>query len=1063
LAIPGFEIEAEVGRGGMGIVYRARQTSIGRTVAVKVLPPAVSKDPAFVEKFLTEAKAAARLNHENVVAAIDAGIAEDAASGRTVYFVMEFVDGETVRDLLDREGPLPLETALRILRDTARALVHAQKHGLVHRDVKPDNIMVSSDGRALLCDLGLARRAEESAGAAGKRTGIAEGTPYYIAPEQAKGYADIDIRADLYALGATAYHILTGEYAFDGEDARTIMVKQVSAPFPDILEKRADLPPALVALLERMVEKDRANRPAGPAEVVQELERLLSPRKASTEPEGPAAADEAPGGDAPSEGRRGPAPLVLAIGVAAALLIAVLGGKAILGGGDGAADPTGLVASSGSSSSTDPSGDATAAREAPPAGPSTVASAADPARSSSSASPSATSVAAQPGASGMDLSGQAAIRVSVLRENLRVGDVEPEEAERLWRELAEKFPGTPAAETAKAEADKLAAVRREPLEKKVRQAEKQATDLAKAGDFAGAVRALTKVLSEVKGGALEARVHTDIEKIEVASNVAVVMLEKAIAPLLAAGRTTEAAKACAEFAGRAVGASVERARTLEKECRAAGEKKAPAVVAADDTAEVVHARVKEGAYEEALTAIRAARAKPDGKARTPALDQLEREVEATRAAGQAYEAALSGLAGGERAELPLLVGGRAGGRIVAVEGVGAAAAGAAMTLWEGGKDSPATELRISELDPAWLRAKGLPPGKDFTHTGNGAYLVYAGALAAGVDELKAAERLGAALSEPLKRALDQASKGKDDALAEALHRRGAALQRIARDDEALTLLTRVAPRGDKAGTGYAKGHAAEIAEAWKAARAAQLLEGPMQAFFAGKVEGSGTRVRVRYDFDGAAELADWKPAKDGEGVDGSYVTRVAKGVEMRGRVAWKGAMKGEIAVEVGFLTGGGGDLNANVMVFDRGRPWEGWLCGVSTHIPGVDRFNIAKGAPKGAGALFDAPSHMIAGLRGDKDKAEVLFAARGPAVPTSGFRMSVTVKKRVLQVMLMGKPLAAVVIPEADMAGGIAIQPFDKKVLVEDVRVAGELDPGWLRTEALRMADVELTTGKRTP
>src|SRR5207302_5559466 len=122
--------------------------------------------------------------------------------GETVYFVMEFIDGETVRERIDRDGPLELDLALRLLRDAARALVHAHRHGLVHRDVKPDNVMLNADGRALLCDLGLARMIEDSKGDKGKRTGVAEGTPYYIAPEQARGFADIDIRADIYALGA---------------------------------------------------------------------------------------------------------------------------------------------------------------------------------------------------------------------------------------------------------------------------------------------------------------------------------------------------------------------------------------------------------------------------------------------------------------------------------------------------------------------------------------------------------------------------------------------------------------------------------------------------------------------------------------------------------------------------------------------------------------------------------------------------------------------------------------------------------------------------------------------
>jgi serine/threonine-protein kinase len=183
--IGGYELLATLGKGGMGVVFKARQVSMDRVVALKVLPPHLAENEAFVQRFLREARSAAKLNHPNVVQGIDVGQAEGH-----YYFAMEFVDGSTVKEMIKQQGRLDEKTALNIVGAVARALEHAHEHGIIHRDIKPDNIMVTRKGEVKLADLGLARTTEKPDTMTIEGTAL--GTPYYMAPEQVRAQADID-------------------------------------------------------------------------------------------------------------------------------------------------------------------------------------------------------------------------------------------------------------------------------------------------------------------------------------------------------------------------------------------------------------------------------------------------------------------------------------------------------------------------------------------------------------------------------------------------------------------------------------------------------------------------------------------------------------------------------------------------------------------------------------------------------------------------------------------------------------------------------------------------------
>ncbi len=266
--IGGFDLLATLGKGGMGTVFKARQVSMDRLVALKVLPPNLAKNQGFVQRFLREARSAAKLNHPNIVQGYDVGDADGV-----YYFAMEFVDGPTLKDLIRRERRLDEKKALNLIGGVARALEHAHGHGIVHRDIKPENIMITREGVVKLADLGLARSSE--AVDTVTLDGAALGTPHYMAPEQARGDPDIDIRADIYALGATLFHLVTGEFPFTGPTAAAIMAKHLTAPLPDPREKNPALSRPVCDLIRRMTAKEREDRPETPTDLLAEIRDAL--------------------------------------------------------------------------------------------------------------------------------------------------------------------------------------------------------------------------------------------------------------------------------------------------------------------------------------------------------------------------------------------------------------------------------------------------------------------------------------------------------------------------------------------------------------------------------------------------------------------------------------------------------------------------------------------------------------------------------------------------------------------------------------------------------------------
>ena len=265
-------IESEIGRGGMAVVYRATDLRLHRTVAIKVLPPDVAFNADVRARFLREAQTAAQLNHPNIVQIYSV---DEADGGSLVYFVMAFVDGESLGVRLTREGAWPIDRTVRVLRDVADALAYAHARGVVHRDIKPDNILIDrASGRPMVTDFGIARAA------AGETrltvTGVAVGTPAYMSPEQAMGEREIDGRSDLYSLAVVGYHMLSGEVPFKAANTPAMLVKHVSERPRPIRELRPDVPAYLAVAIDRALSKRATDRFADAAEFRDALDGAIA-------------------------------------------------------------------------------------------------------------------------------------------------------------------------------------------------------------------------------------------------------------------------------------------------------------------------------------------------------------------------------------------------------------------------------------------------------------------------------------------------------------------------------------------------------------------------------------------------------------------------------------------------------------------------------------------------------------------------------------------------------------------------------------------------------------------
>jgi serine/threonine-protein kinase len=263
--IGGYKLIRRIGEGGMGEVYLAEQLTMHRTVALKILHGKWADDEEFRKRFLLEARAAGKLSHQNLIQVFDVGKYQGL-----YYFSMEYIDGVTVDDLIRHDGPLDQEKVIDIVMQVCGALKYLQQHNIVHRDIKPANIMVTKDGQVKLGDFGFIQSVFD---AELMQEGTTIGTPDYISPEQARGERNLDVRSDIYSLGATVFHMLTGKTLFSGSCSKVMRDHIETAP-PKMEELRKDLPRDLVRMVRKMMEKQPIDRYQSPDEIIKDLEML---------------------------------------------------------------------------------------------------------------------------------------------------------------------------------------------------------------------------------------------------------------------------------------------------------------------------------------------------------------------------------------------------------------------------------------------------------------------------------------------------------------------------------------------------------------------------------------------------------------------------------------------------------------------------------------------------------------------------------------------------------------------------------------------------------------------
>jgi hypothetical protein len=993
LVIAGYRIEGEAGRGGMGVVYRARQLSMDRLVALKVLTRRLSRDEAYVAKFLEEARSAAKLNHENIVAAIDAG-----ESNGLHYFAMEFVAGSSVADALDQRTKLTPNESFEIAEQIARALEHAHQAGLVHRDVKPENILIGEDGQAKLCDLGLAKPSQEAG--TGEKSAMTEGTPYYCSPEQALGRTDIDPRSDVYSLGITIFHMIRGEPPVDGDSPRAILLKQVKQPFPDLATALPEVSEPLRALIGRMVVKGREERLGSMREFAEGL--TLARDEAADAAAGPR---HAPGS------QRG-APLAPILGAVALLLVIVV--ALAIGSGDPGKEgetPSKTVV------------------QVPSTTPSKTGE--GPVRVSPTPDPS----------SGGDTDrlrkAKAAYDAALAFEEQNPKDTAGQR--ERFAQVADSYPGTGYAAQAEVRLARLGQSAKRGVTRALDALSEQVMARLSRNDVKGALELIDtfqtawapkkipglKNKIDVVAGRVRRqaslKLHQRLVALETGKGDARVRAEvEGLLPLVPSGLAASARQRLK---------AVDRAKSRQRLSAIEG---------------AVDAALNRGDIDAARAALDAGLADKSLAGFAGTLRLIREDIDSLAAARLVFDARLDKLPREAHLSLLLRSGAKLEGRFLDFAGL--------LGRFQGEAREPRL-LHLREIAPGLVAGWGLPPSK-----GRGNVLLF---LRRGLPEVANAAyqaylRAGGKRDPRLSARIDVArasiaARAASDTL-------GKLLEPGLSPDEVVKGIRGLAPPVHR--TKAYRELYPKLQAAFAAARLSQIQTSEEALFHAAEIKKDRRgRLTLVYNFKHADQLLDWTPDKKAHPAAKREITQ--GGALFSGVVHLEARfLAGLLKVDFKVSERNRRRPNLNVILTPGQAVWEGVLCGAGFAYGDLVNLKIDTDAKKRAGYIVDLPAHVLVEFGGKEPERRmpgVMAAATKPNL-AKGKSIKVSLSRSTkgqIKFKIGSRMVYSATVASANLPGRVTLAPFSSEFTLTSITVYGRLDPEWVKGRAKQVADAE--------
>lgn len=1008
--IPGYKVLSVIGRGSMGVVYKAVQESMERVVALKVLPERFASDEQFTRRFIQEARTVAKLRHENVVSALDAGEYDG-----TYYFVMEFVEGRNLADILNERGSLPARQAAKIVAQIGEALRHAHQAGLVHRDVKPGNVLVSESGVAKLCDLGLTRPAGDL------REGKAEGTPYYISPEQAKGRQRIDHRADIYSLGATFYHLLTGKPPFTGANAKEIMKKHITQSVPPVREICPGVPREYSLIVEKMLQKKANRRYKNAAQVVEDIERVLEGKEPLL------------GALRPEERLSQRVSFLVSRHRA---VFTVVGGLAVASAVLVVLYLSGLISIKGLEDKELQRGESRLAEEVE--SQRRVRGEEKPKPQVEMPAPVEPAVQAPPPAVDPEKEAQEALAEAVrfAKENADRLD----EAIARLREILKLYSGTAAAREARAN---ITALLEEKSRREVQRFEQTrflAEGLLEAGRYAAAVRLWTDFVENQPDPALKKSGQEQIEALKWSNAEALEHLKEVVNGLLSQGEFGKALEAVEKFREESLENLLGEVDQIRETVEARQKDKVEGERFRQSLAQF-DALMSEGKYSEA--ALSCETFLKSGFSASIA-DEMRWRKDFAGCAAEARRRILSGLTKmvDKKVTMRLTDETEVSGKLVS--------AGEESVSVKVPRQVEPLILKLTELDAVDLLRFALVGAQSpMLQMENGCFLLVRGCASAAEKEFGEAQKGGISIEKKLLDYLAQAKLSERERVAQREIERALSLLEAKKWKETAEKFTSIFSDEAFRQTAYFKQNEKTLRKSYRMSLIELEVSKGASSLLKGKVKERGDYLTVIYDFTKEEQAEDWE--KDTKH-NGSAFSVKARRLETRGKINLKAQFTGDVSVEAICASSEDRPANIGVLINDTGDRF--YLMGLGFQVGTNNRISIEGGRAR-AQQQVTLPANLILRYGNDLNNATALFGSYLPKVAgNAAYKVRALHKGGVLEFSADGESVGSVnENNQDDEKGRIGFFSYDASLWITGVAVTGKIDEKWLRNEIEKRID----------